>query len=139
MLDFFRSRKWVVRRRLFLLAAVIIVAIRQYGGNFTNFLQRPDPVRDIVVTRAEFRAGLPGSKPAWIINFRNNSTKFTYDEIELEAEYFDGAGNMIGKDTLKVRQKLPPDNEKLVGSVDYKDRGAARSGTLRVIGAQEVQ
>jgi len=137
MLDFLRSRQWILARRLFLVAIIIVLGIRQYGPSLVNFLKRPNPARDIVVTRAEFRPELPGSKPAWIIGFRNKSDKFTYDRIQLEATYIDDQGKVLERDKLIVRQKLPPRDEKLIGSVDFKSRGAAKAGTLKVVGADE--
>jgi hypothetical protein len=139
MLDFLRSRQWVVARRLLLVGIVVVVGIRQYGNGLVDALRRPNPARDIVVTRAEFRPELPGSKPAWIIGFRNNSNKFTYEQIQLEATFLDDQGKVLETDKLVVRQKLPPGDEKLIGSVDFKSRGAAKSGTLRVVGAEVVK
>ena len=102
-------------------------------------LHRPNPTRDIVLTRTEFRPELPGTKPGWIIGFRNNSDKFTYDQIQLEATYMDDQGKVLEKDKLVVKQKLPPGDEKLIGSADFKSRGAAKSGTLKVTGAEQVK
>ena len=82
---------------------------------------------------------MPGAKPGWIIGFRNNSKNFTYDQIQLEATYFDDQGKVLETDKLVVRQKLPPGDEKLIGSSDIKSRGTAKSGTLKVLGAQEVK
>ena len=48
-------------------------------------------------------------------------------------------GKVLEKDKLIVQQKLPPGDDKLVGSVDFKNRGAAKTGTLRVLGAQDVR
>lgn len=139
MLEFLRSRQWVVARRLLLVGIILMLGIRQYGGQMVNVLRRPNPARDIAITRAEFRPELPGSKPAWIIGFYNNSNKFTYDQIQLEATYLDDQGKVLETDKLVVRQKLPPGGEKLIGSVDFKSRGNAKSGTLKVVGAQEVR
>lgn len=139
MLDFLRSRQWIVARRLFLVALVVIIAIRQYGGSLATYLRRPDPTRDIEITHAEFRPDLTGSKPSWIIFFHNASNKFTYDQIQLEATYMDDSGNVLEKDKLVVKQKIPPGDDKLIASVDFKNRGDARTGTLRVLGAQDVQ
>src|ERR1051325_2464887 len=133
MLQFLRSRQWVVARRLLLVGIIVVLGIRQYGGRLGTMLRRPNAARDIIVTRAEFRPELPGSKPAWIIGFRNTSDKFTYDQIQLEATYMDDTGKVLETDKRVVRQKLPPGDEKLIGSVDFKSRGAARSGTLRVV------
>ena len=139
MLEFLRSRQWIIGRRLALAGIVLILAIRQYGGNIVTLFRRPHPERDITITRAEFRPELPGAKPGWIIGFRNGSDKFTYDQIQLEATYMDERGKVLERDTLKVRQKLPPGDEEVIGSSDIKNRGAAKSGTLKVVGAQEVK
>src|SRR5215469_5752835 len=126
MLDFLRSRQWIIARRLVLVAIVVIVAIRQYGGSMVNLLSRPNPTRDIELTRMEFRPEGPGLKPAWIIGFRNMSSRYTYDKIELEATYMD--------DHRKVLE-----TDKLVVSPDFKSRGNATVGTLRVLGAQSAR
>jgi len=139
MLDFLNSRQWIFARRLVLVAILLVVAIRQYGSGFVTMLQRPNPPRDIAITHVEFRPELSGSKPAWIIGFRNNSNKFTYDQIQLEATYMDEQGKPLETDKLVVHQKLPPGDEKLIGSVDFKSRGSATSGTLKVVGAQQVK
>lgn len=139
MLDSLRSRQWVAARRLLLVGIILFLGVRQYGGVIVNALRRPNPERDVAITRAEFRPELPGSKPAWIIGFRNNSNKFTYGQIQLEATYLDDQGKVLETDKLVVRQKLPPGDEKLIGSVDFKSRGNAKSGKLKVLGAQEVR
>ena len=139
MLQFLRSRQWIVARRLLLIGIILVLGIRQYGSSLVTLLRRPNPARDIVITRAEFRPELPGAKPAWIIGFRNGSEKFTYDQIQLEATYMDDAGKVLERDKLVVKQKLPPGDEKLIGSVDFKSRGAAKSGSLKVVGADQVK
>ena len=139
MLQFLRSRQWIVARRVLLIGIILVLGIRQYGTSLVTLLRRPNPARDIVITRAEFRPELPGAKPAWIIGFRNGSEKFTYDQIQLEATYMDDAGKVLERDKLVVRQKLPPGDEKLIGSVDFKSRGAAKSGRLKVVGADQVK
>ena len=139
MLDFLRSRQWILGRRLLLVGIIIFLAIRQYGGNVVSMLNRPNPTKDIEITHAEFRPEIPGSKPAWIIGFRNTSSKFTYDHIQLEATYFDSEGKRLETDKLVVSQKLPPGDEKLIGSTDFKSRGPAKTGTLKVLGAQEAR
>ena len=138
MLEFLRSRQWIAARRLVLAGIILVLGIRQYGSGIVTVLRRPNPARDIAITRVEFRPELPGSKPAWIIGFRNNSNKFTYDQIQLEATYLDDRGKVLETDKLIVRQKLPPGDEKLIGSVDFKSRGTANSGTLKLLGAQEA-
>jgi len=138
-LDFLRTRQWLVTRRLILVGIIILLGIRQYGGQIVSALRRPDPIRDITITRAEFRPELPGTKPAWIIGLRNNSNKTTYDQIQVEATYLDDAGKVLETDKLVIRQKLSPHDEKLVGSVDFKSRGAAKRGSLKVTGATTVR
>jgi hypothetical protein len=137
MLEFLRSRQWILARRLLLVGIIGFLGIRQYGGNLVDFLQRPNPTRDIVITKAEFHPESSGTKPAWVIGFRNDSDKFTYDKIQLEATYLNDAGQVLEQDKLVVRQLLPPRNEKLIGSTDFKSRGAASRGTLKVVGAEE--
>ena len=102
-------------------------------------LLRPDPIKDIVVTHAEFRPELPGAKPAWIIGLHNNSNKYTYDQIQVAATYLDDQGKIVDKDKLVIRQKLPPGDEKLIGSIDFKSRGVATRGSLAVTGAATVK
>ena len=138
-LEFLRSRQWIVARRLVLVGIIVFLGVRQYGDQIVGLLRRSNPARDIVITRAEFRPELPGAKPAWIIEFHNNSDRFTYDQIQVEATYLDEQGKTLDTDKLVIRQKLPPGDEKLIGSVDFKSRGAAKSGTLKVIGAEVVQ
>jgi hypothetical protein len=139
MLQFLRSRQWIIARRLFLVGIILFLGIRQYGDSLVSLLRRPNPARDIVITSAEFRPELPGAKPAWIIRFRNNSDKYTYDQIQLEATYLDDQGKLLERDKLVVRQKLPPGDEEFVASLDFKSRGAAKQGTLRVVGAKSVK
>ena len=136
MMQFLQSRQWIIARRLVLVGIIVFLGVRQYGSGLVGFLRRPNPARDIVITHAEFRPELPGVKPAWIIGFRNNSEKFTYDHIQLEATYLDEQGKVLEQDKLVVQQKVPPGDEKIVGSVDFKSRGPAKSGTLKVVGAQ---
>jgi hypothetical protein len=139
MLAFLRSRQWVLGRRLLLVGIILVLGIRQYGNSLVSLLRRPNPAQDIVITRVEFRPELATAKPAWIIGFRNDSDKFTYDQIELEAAYMDDQGKVLERDKLVVKQKLPPGDEKLIASVDFKSRGAAKTGTLKVVGAQQAK
>ena len=139
MLEFLRSRQWIIGRRLLLVGIIVFLGIRQYGGNLVGLLSRANPARDIEITHAEFRPELPGSRPAWIIGFRNTSSIFTYDQIQLEATYMDDRGKVLERDKLVVSQKLPPGDEKLIGSSDVKSRGTATTGTLKVLGAQEAR
>jgi hypothetical protein len=139
MLSFLRSRQWVLARRLLLVGIILVLGIRQYGNSLVTLLRRPNPTQDIMITHAEFRPELATAKPAWIIGFRNDSDKFTYDQIELEAAYMDEQGKVLERDKLLVKQKLPPGDEKLIASVDFKSRGAAKTGTLKVVGAQQVR
>jgi hypothetical protein len=140
MLQFLRSRQWVIARRLVLVGLILFLGARQYGDSIVSLLRRPNASRDIVITKAEFRPELQGgAKPAWIIGFRNLSDKFTYDDIQLEATYMDEQGKVLEQDKLVVKQKIPPGDEKLIASVDFKSRGEAKQGTLKVTDAQEVK
>ena len=139
MLQFFRTSQWALTRRIILVIIVIVVAYRTYGGGLQSFFSRPDPQRDIVVTKSEFRTDISNEKPAWIIGFRNSSRKFTYDNIELQANYFDKDGRFLSKDTLVVSQKLDPLQEKTIASPDPKQRDNAIQGSLTVIAARQVQ
>jgi hypothetical protein len=133
--DLLRSRQWIIGRRLALIGIIVLLGIRQYGGGIARMLTRPDPTKDIVITHAEFRPELPGAKPAWIIGIHNNSSKYTYDQIQVAATYLDDQGKIVDRDKLVIRQKLPPGDEKLIGSVDFKSRGTATRGNLSVTGA----
>lgn len=136
---FLRSREWVIVRRLILVGIIVFLGYRTYGDALVSRLRGPNPKRDIAITRAEFRPELPGARPAWIIGFRNNSDRFTYDQIQLQATYLDDNGAVVESDKLTVKQKLPPGDEKIIGSVDFKSRGAATRGSLVVVGAEEVK
>ena len=137
--EFLRSPKWIIGRRLVLIGIIVLLGLRQYGGRIVTLLTRPDPARDIVITHAEFRPELPGGKPAWIIGMHNNSSKYTYDQIQVAATYLDEGGRVVDRDKLVIRQKLPPGDEKLIGSGDIKSRGTATRGSLTVTGATTVQ
>ncbi len=139
MLGFLGSREWVMARRLILVVILLFLGYRTYGDAIISRLRGPNPKRDITITRAEFHPELPGAKPAWIIGFHNNSNRFTYDQIQLQATYMDAQGAVLETDKLTVKQKLPPGNEKIIGSVDFKTRGAATRGSLVVLGAEEVK
>src|SRR5215470_6031936 len=130
MLEFLRTPQWPLIRRIILVVIVIIVAFRTYGGGLTSLFSKPNPQRDIVVTKSEFRIDIPGAKPVWIIGFRNSSRKFTYDNIELQANYFDKEGKFLNKDTLVVGQRLDPLQEKTIASPDPKQRENATQGSL---------
>src|SRR5690348_11244991 len=105
MLEFLRTREWTVARRAILVIIVIVVAFSHYGGGFRALFNRPNPKRDIEITRAEFRADIPAARPIWIIGFRNTSRQFTYDVIQMDANYFDADGKFLEKDKLVVHQK----------------------------------
>ncbi len=139
MLQFLRTPQWAVARRGILIVIVLVVAFTQYGGSLTDFLFRPNPQKDIEISKAEFRSDIPTARPVWIIAFRNASRKFTYDTIELEANYFDKDGKALEKDKLVVYQKLDPLQEKSIASPDFKQRPNATRGTLRVIRARRLK
>ena len=139
MLNFLRSREWAVARRAILVIIVIVVAFSQYGGGFRNIFNRPNPKRDIEITRVEFRADIPALRPVWIIGFRNTSRRFAYDSIQLDANYFDADGKFIERDKLVVHQKLDPLQEISIASPDFKERPNAKRGTLTVLDAQQLK
>jgi len=139
MLEFLGSREWRIARRGLLVAIVLIVAIGRYGGSVVNWLSRPDPKKDIEISNVEFRVDVPTDKPIWIIRFRNGSRRFTYDAIQLEANYFDKDGKFLQKDKLVVHQQLDPLQEKQIASPDFKQRPDAANGTLTVMDAQRIK
>jgi hypothetical protein len=131
----FQNRYWIIGRRIAMVVLIIVLGLRAYGGYFTSWLQRADGARDVQLTKYEFRPELQDAKPAWIIGFRNASSRYTYDSIQLEAVYMDEAGKILERDRLIVREKLTPGEEQLVASIDIKNRPGATTGTLRVTGA----
>ena len=139
MLGFLGSRQWVLARRLILVGIILFLGYRTYGDAILLRFRRPNPMRDIVITRAEFHSELSGDRPAWIIGLRNNSDRFSYDKIQLQATYMDEGGAVIETDKLTVSQKLAPGDEKLIGSVDFKSRGQATRGSLMLLGAEEAR
>jgi|GEM_PF-1351864 len=135
ILHFFRTREWVITRRLVLIGLIVLLAYRTWGNALLAPLQSANAVRDIIITKAEFRPDVTGSKPAWIIGVRNNSSRFGYDHIQVEATYVDNTGTVLQKDTLTLNQKLVPGQEEVIGSTDYRERPGATSGTLKIIKA----
>src|SRR5215469_12291052 len=138
MLEFLRTRQWVIARRVVLVAIVLLLALNRYGGGLVSLLYRPDPKHDIEITRSEFRADIPAARPVWIIGFRNTSRRFAYDSIQLQADYFDNNGTFLQRDKLVVHQRLDPLEEKSVASPDFRDRPNATRGTLTVLDAQRI-
>jgi hypothetical protein len=139
ILGAFRSRHWTIGRRLALLTLVVVLGIRNYGGTLSSWLSGPHPERDVVLTHVEFRPDIGTAKPAWIIGLKNESPKYTYDQVEIEATYKDQGGKVLETDKLTIRQKLVPKGEQLVGSTDIKSRPGAATGTLKVLGATSVK
>jgi hypothetical protein len=139
ILGFLRTRQWVYIRRLVLVAAIVILGLRNYGNTLSSWLRGPDREHDIVLTQAEFRPDIGETNPAWIIGLRNVSARHTYDQIELEATYKDENGKVLETDRLIVRQKLIPGEEQLIASTDVKSRPGAASGTLKVVSASSVE
>lgn len=135
---FLRTRQWVYVRRTALVVAIVVLGLRNYGNTFSSWLRGPDREHDVVLTQAEFRPDIGETKPAWIIGLRNASSRYTYDQIELEATYKDQAGKVLEIDKLVVRQKLVPGEEQLIASTDFKNRPGATTGTLKVLGASSV-
>ena len=56
-----------------------------------------------------------------------------------QGTYADDKGSVLEKDKPVVKQKIQPLDEKLIASVDFKSRGAATRGTLRVLSADEAK
>jgi hypothetical protein len=138
MMQFFRSRRWVVTRRLVLVFIVLVVGYRSWGSYIGSLFQSPNAERDIFIASAEFRPGLQDVRPGWIIIFHNRSSRFTYDKIRVEATYMDDSGKVLETDSLVISQKLAPGNDQTVASLDAKERAGATRGTLRVVGAEAV-
>jgi hypothetical protein len=132
---FFRSRQWAISRRIVMLGLIAFLAYRTWGGSLFSALQSANAARDIVITKSEFRPDIPGAKPAWIIGLRNNSHRFAYDLIQLDATYLDSKGAVLQHDSMTLHQKLMPGQEEIVGSSDYRDRPGAVSGTLKIVKA----
>ncbi len=139
MLQFLRTPQWAMARRGILIIIVLVVAYSQYGPRLTNYLYRSDPQKDIEITRAEFRADIPTTRPVWILGFRNASRRTSYEAIELEASYFDKDGKFLEKDKLVVYQKLDPLQEKSIASPDFKERPNAARGSVAVVTARQVK
>jgi hypothetical protein len=139
ILHFFRTREWVFIRRLVLIGLILFLAYRTWGGMLLTPFQSANASRDIVITKAEFRPDVPGSKPAWIIGIRNNSARFGYEQIQLEATYLDASGAVLQKDTMTLHQKLVPGQEEVIGSTDIHERPGATSGQLKVLSATTLK
>jgi hypothetical protein len=135
ILHFFRSREWVTIRRFVLIGLIVFLAYRTWGSSLLTPFQSANAARDLAITKSEFRPDVPGSKPAWIIGIRNNSSRFGYDLIEVEATYLNKSGAVLEKDTMTLHQKLVPGQEEVIGSTDYRERPGAMNGTLKVIKA----
>ena len=136
MPGFFGNLSWVRARRAALVTIALALAYHNYGGAVASWLARPDPSHDIAITRTEFRPDVPGARPAWIVGVRNNSRRFTYHDIRLEATYLDDAGKVLDTGKLVFPKRLAPGEEQLAGSVDSKDRPGATRGSLRVVDAE---
>ncbi len=133
-----RSR-WPVVRRVLLVSIVLIVAYRNYGDTFKGWFIASGPETEIVITHTEFRTDLEGDlRPAWFIGLLNQSNDTVYDNIVLEATYFDGA-TVLETDRLVIDQRLRPGQEELIGSRDARIREGATAGQVRVIGAEVVE
>jgi hypothetical protein len=139
ILQFFRTREWVFIRRLVLIGLILFLAYRTWGGMLLTPFQSANASRDIIITKSEFRPDVPGSKPAWIIGIRNNSSRFGYEQIQLEATYLDASGAILQKDTLTLHQKLVPGQEEVIGSTDIHERPGATSGQLKILSATKLK
>lgn len=134
--NFLRTREWVIFRRLALVALIVVLGFRTWGGSLLSPFQSANATRDIAITKTEFRPEVPGSKPAWIISVRNNSSRFGYDLIQVEATYVDKSGTVLQKDTMTLHQKLVPGQEEVIATTDFKERPGAANGTMKVVKAE---
>jgi hypothetical protein len=139
ILQFFRTREWVFIRRLVLIGIVVLLGFRTWGSYLLTPFQSANASRDIVITKSEFRPDVPGTKPAWIIGVRNNSSRFGYDEIQLEATYLDASGAVVQKDAMTLHQKLVPGQEEVIGSTDIHERPGATNGRLKIVSAKTLK
>jgi len=139
ILQFFRTREWVFIRRLVLIGLILFLGYRAWGGYLLTPFQSANATRDIVITKSEFRPDVSGSRPAWIIGVRNNSSRFGYKDIQLQATYLDASGTVLQKDTMTLHQKLVPGQEEVIGSTDIHERPGATSGQLKIISATTLK
>jgi hypothetical protein len=139
VLQFFRTREWIFIRRLVLIGLVVFLGIRTWGSYLLTPFQSANASRDIAITKSEFRPDVPGSKPAWIIGVRNNSGRFGYEEIQLEATYLDKTGAVLQMDSMTLHQKLVPGQEEVIGSTDIHERPGATNGRLKIVSAKTLK
>jgi hypothetical protein len=114
---------------------IVFLGFRTWGSYLIAPLQSPNAARDIAITKAEFHPDLPGAKPAWIIGLRNNSRRFGYEQIKVQAKYLDQSGATLQVDNMTLNQKLIPGQEEVIGTTDFRERPGASSGTMTVIEA----
>lgn len=136
-MSFLRPR-WVVVRRSVLVAILLVVLYRNYGGSLTGWFDTPGPAESIRITQMEFQRSAEDEPPAWFIALENQSRDTTYENIVLEATYSDGEV-VLSRDELIVDQRLLPGQEALIGSRDTEMREGATEGWVRVIGADAVE
>jgi len=139
LLGFFRTREWIITRRLVLVGLVLVLGYRTWGSYLLAPLQSPNAGRDIAITKIEFRPDLPGAKPAWIIGLRNNSSRFSYHHIKVQAKYLDKSGTTLQVDNMTLQQKLIPGQEEVIGTTDIRERPGASNGTMTVIDADVLK
>jgi len=135
ILQFFRTREWVLIRRLVLVGLILFLGLRTWGSYLIAPLQSPNAARDIALTKVEFRPDLPGTKPVWIIGLSNNSKRFGYDQIKVQAKYLDKSGATLQVDNMTLHQKLIPGQEEVIGTTDFRERPGAANGTMSIIEA----
>ena len=138
-MSFFRSRGWVVGRRVVLVVIVLAAAYRNYGDTIAGWLGQPAPGIDIVLTHVEFRADLVNDqRPAWFIGLSNRSRNTAYRNIVLEATYSNEAG-VLEQGEIVIDERLNPGQETLIGSRDPEARAGATRGSQRVVDAEAVE
>lgn len=136
---FLYSRKWILGRRIALIAIALVVGYRSYGDSVRSWFETDLPSRDLVLTRSEFRTDLGGERPYWVIGLRNDSRDVAYTQILLEATYLDSTGAVIETDRIRIDQRLDPGQTQDIGSADPGSREGAVDATLEVLDAQIVE
>ena len=139
ILQFFRTREWVLIRRVVLIGLVVFLGIRTWGGYLLTPFQSANASRDLAITKTEFRLDVAGSRPAWVIGIRNNSSRFGYDLVQLEATYLDKSGTVLQKDKMTLRQKLIPGQEESILTTDIHERPGATNGRLKIVSATTLK
>ena len=65
----------------------------------------------------------------------NNSKRFGYDLIKVQAKYLDKSGATLQVDSMTLHQKLIPGQEEVIGTTDFRERPGAINGTMTIVEA----